>query len=130
MEYYNWFKPQDLVCIPTLPAELVHFMVHYIFDARAVGHSRVLLKCFEGFTGAVGFGLELAVLAVGRGAGVAALRVPPCRQRAVRSAFLHFHHERFSILRIKGDGAGLAPTILKQETIWGLRWCVDSLDML
>lgn len=38
---------------PTLPAELVHFMVHYIFDACAVGHSGVLLKGFEGFAGAV-----------------------------------------------------------------------------
>lgn len=52
--------------VPTWPAELVHFVVHDILDPRAVGRSGVLFEGLECFAGAVGFGFELAIFAVGR----------------------------------------------------------------
>lgn len=86
----------------TLSAELIGFVVHHVFDSAAIGQSGVLIKSFEGLAGAVGLGVELAVLAVSWGASVPALRVPPGGQRAVGSAFFHFHGNLVSCLNIKG----------------------------
>lgn len=61
----------------TLPAELVHFVMNHFFNAGPVGHPGVMVEGLECFTGAVGLGVGFAILAVGRGAGVAALCVLP-----------------------------------------------------
>lgn len=58
---------------PTLPVELVHFVMDHFLDAAPVGHPRVMVEGLECFTGAVGFGVGFAILAVCRGAGVTAL---------------------------------------------------------
>lgn len=85
----------------TMPAELVGLVVHDVFDPAAVGQSGVLVESFEGLTGAIRLWVKLAVLAVGRRAGVPALRIPPGGQGAVWSAFFHFHGDLVSRLSIK-----------------------------
>ena len=65
--------------------------MNHLFDAAPVGHPGVVVKGLERFAGAVGLGVGFSILAVGGGAGVAALCVLPGGERAVGSAFLHFH---------------------------------------
>lgn len=104
----------------TLPAELIGFVVHHVFDSAAIGQSGVLIKSFEGLAGAVGFGVEFAVLAVSWGAGVPALRVPPGGQRAVGSAFFHFHGNLVSCLNIKWrERSQFSPCDSTRRHRWG-----------
>lgn len=85
----------------TLPAELVHLVMNHFLDAAPVGHPRVVVEGLERFAGAVGFGVGFAILTVCWGAGVAALRVLPGGERAVGSAFLHFHGCLYTTFSIK-----------------------------
>ena len=85
----------------TLPAELVHLVMNHLFNTAPVGHPGFVVEGLERLAGAVGLGVGLAVLAVRRGAGVAALGVLPGGERAVGSAFLHFHGLVHAIFNIK-----------------------------
>lgn len=85
----------------TLAAELIHFVMNHFFDAASVRHPWVVIEGLECFARAVGLWIGFAILAVGRGAGVTALRVLPGGERAVRPAFLHFHSGLLTVFSIK-----------------------------
>lgn len=86
----------------TLSAKLVHLVMSHFLHAAAVGHPGVVVEGLERLAGAVRLGVGFAILAVGRGAGVAVLGVlPRGSQRAVRPAFLHFHHSLRAGFNIK-----------------------------
>lgn len=107
---------------PTLPAKLIHFVMNHLFDTAPVSHPGVVIEGLEGFAWAVGFRIGFSILAVGGGAGVAALRVLPGGERAVRPTFLHFHGGLLTVFSIKCRSQILfrSSAPVREEHMWKL----------